>query len=91
MSDEDTPVEEPKEEITVSPEQLIQLFRQSELRSTDRMVFLRSFEKFYNDVNQARGVLLRDLQEINNSISVRNAGVIPEETGEETDVGAEEE
>tara|TARA_Y100000746_G_C15279951_1_gene357203 strand:- start:110 stop:385 length:276 start_codon:yes stop_codon:yes gene_type:complete len=91
MSDEDTPVEEPKEEITVSPEQLIQLFQQSELRSTDRMVFLRSFEKFYNDVNQARGVLLRDLQEINNSISVRNAGVIPEETGEETDVGTEEE
>lgn len=91
MSDEDVPVEESSEAISITPEQVVQLLQQSEQRSTDRMIFLRSFEKFYNDVNQARAVLLRDLQEINGQISARNTGVMSEETDEEAGLSAEEE
>ena len=50
------------------------------------MIFLRSFEKFYNDVNNARSVLLRDLQEINTQIGARNMGGI---TGDAAEIGAE--
>ena len=76
-------VEETRE---VTAEELLGLFRQSEIRSADRMIFLRSFEKFYNDVNNARSVLLRDLQEINTQIGARNMGGI---TGDATEIGTE--
>ena len=80
---EEESVEETRE---VTAEELLGLFRQSEIRSADRMIFLRSFEKFYNDVNNARSVLLRDLQEINTQINARNMGGI---TGDAAEIGAE--
>lgn len=80
---EEKSVEETRE---VTAEELLGLFRQSEIRAADRMIFLRSFEKFYNDVNNARSVLLRDLQEINTQIGARNMGSI---TGDAAEIGAE--
>tara|TARA_R100000152_G_C6757839_1_gene181691 strand:+ start:488 stop:763 length:276 start_codon:yes stop_codon:yes gene_type:complete len=75
------PIEEENSEeelVEVSPEQVVALLRRSELVSADRLVFLRSFEKFYTSIDAARTTLLNDIGEINNAISLRNQGVIPD-------------
>ena len=84
MSDTEEQATETRE---VTAEELLGLLKASELRSADRLVFLRSFEKFYNTVNEARAVLVNDMTEINNAISMRNQGVIPSQE----DASSEEE
>ena len=81
--DEGVSEEESNDDVReVTAEELLSMFRQSEIRSADRLIFLRSFEKFYNDVNNARIVLLGDLQEINAQIAARNQGVITNDAAE---------
>lgn len=76
--------EQEQKSTTVTAEQLLTMLQRSEVVSADRLVILRSMEGFFNSVDQARTRLLADIQEINNSIAIRDSiGKVSDEPASE--------
>jgi len=75
---------EPEQRI-VSGEELLGMLKRTEVISADRLIFVRAFERFYSTIESARTQLVNDIGEIQNAIRIRDEGVIPENTGADSE------
>ena len=83
--------EQETQERVITGEELLEALKRSEIVAADRLVIIRSFEKFFSTVEAGRSTLMADINEINNARMIRDGAVIPDDISESESPDTEEE
>lgn len=73
---------EEQSEVTVTPQQLLEEYRKLQQVASDRLSFMRIMEKSLNDINSVIRQTNLDLNELTQSVTLRNNLIVKQEEEE---------